>query len=297
MGFGDKSGDIHAGAHPWKLEGVEGKLHHQFKTYPILIKEISKNACIVESKVRFRDGALQLVELDVHCPQENIQMFGETEWCQNDKLIGIILQRTNDATRQKVVDILSGQSKKTNAALDEAAAPEAKKETPPPTTTTSAPAENAVSPVPPPAAPAQAVDTVPDKRTVPAPAHRDEEPNKAGRLSTEFVCLVHQGAPRALCKQNHVWKADLMLIDSGIRISTTVLDISLRGCTLHVESEFGEECDSRAQLVLQLDGQRIAVPADPVMLEDGYTLGLRFVYLNNDRRHFLNKLILKMRNS
>ena len=307
---------IHKGDPVIEPEDLEVRLIANNRNYPMKIRQISQKGCIAESKTVYREGSLQFVQIHLTYEEVNYLLYGETEWSKDDQWVGIVFKHPNEAVRQKQIELF-GRLSQVKASP---APPAAEPQSPPPSeavasetprqssSAVSAPTESssASQASAPAATPASAATSpAPLPAVAPRPTQYPATPTEgvtgaqekpASRLSSRFVVLVHQGAPRALCPHNQEWKANLMLIDSGMRIDGSIWDISLRGCSMWMETTFDPASDSRAQLVLQLNqSQRFALPAEPLILEGASILGLRFIDINDDRRRFLNKLILDMR--
>jgi hypothetical protein len=269
---------------------MEGTLIFMSERFPVQIKNISLTGCLVEARKRFRAGALQTVELEIHYLGVSYQLYGETEWSKSDQWIGVRFLHPSANTRLALKALMQVVMQTKSGSLS---GQPSEASSPAPAASVQSALASAPATMAPPSVPA-----VEDHAPVPSSASRVSLSNRpAARLSPEFLRVIHQGALRAQCASQGEWTAELMLIDNGIRVTTEVLDISLRGCTVQAEEAFGEEIDSRAQIVFQISGHRFVLSAEPTALEDHTTLGIKFIDINDRRRQFLNSLILDLRNN
>jgi len=261
-----------------KVENMTGVLIYQNESFKVRVKNISPKGCQVEAESSFAGDLLQSVELQLSFREKPYKLYGRIEWTKDAHLAGISFQSPNITAQIVLSELMDEVLFVLNTEMD--AAPEA-----------------AVVPVPEPI-PVSVAEEAFSFSAVSRPAVAAlQKPSIADRLSVEFVRVVHQGAPRASSTSEGEWTAEIQFIDRAVRKSTVVLDLSLRGCSLQSSEDFGDECDSRAQLVFLIAGLRFVLSGEPTALEDKKTLGVRFVDMNERRREFMNKLVMDLRDS
>ena len=246
----------------YPVDDLFGELLYLADRFPCQIKDISLHGCRAYTAKRFRAGALASVEMALTYDGKKFHFYGSTEWTKSDQLIGLRFLHPSSTTRIELNQLLAMVIAK--QAVEESVS-------------------NAPAPLV-------------SKTTVSvSPVRLRPEDSLASKLTIGFVRTIHEGACRAMSPVESSWMAELLFIDSSTRQTTRVVDLSLRGCCVQSDTPFTDDCDSRAQIVFQINDHRFMLGGISIALDDPCTLGLKFVDVSDRRQEFLNKLIQELR--
>ncbi len=102
---------------------------------------------------------------------------------------------------------------------------------------------------------------------------------------------------RATSRHSVDTRANLLLVNTGITMPGRILNLSLGGCQIRMESRFSLGIYVRVEAEFFLSGLPLRVAGVSQEIVDKFTIGIRFLDLSERRRDQLTELIAEIAES
>jgi hypothetical protein len=237
---------------------TKGELTYSGRKSPCQFVDISMGGCCILTESRFTAGALANVEVDLSVRGMQVHLPGRTEWTDKGCRIGVRFALGDFKTKNQLEELIANLLK-----------------------------EGEEEPLPPPADPFS---------LNPVGQEAQQNPVRVA-TSPEFVHLIHDSECRAQSWEDGEWPVEVRYVADRLRFSGSIVDLSLKGCSVRTAEPFLGELHRPAEVVFRLRGLPFLLHAIPLAMDDPCTVGIQFSPMSIRKQEDLTMLIDELRAS